>query len=187
MAPGQDRLRSYIVIGLAALLAAAVVIIILERQDGSEPFEIAFAQPTAPGPVQVHVTGAVQAPGVYELPAGARAIDALYEAGGPAPDADLEAINLAVLLKDEDQVIVPRIGQTSRVAGVSAQRGLVNINTASAAELDTLPGIGEVYSQRIVDSRTADGPYGSTDDLLVRQLIPRATYDRIREMITVGP
>jgi competence ComEA-like helix-hairpin-helix protein len=62
-----------------------------------------------------------------------------------------------------------------------------NINTADARTLDSLPGIGEVYSQRIVDSRTANGPFASTDDLLQRKIIPRATFEKIKDLITVGP
>ncbi len=86
---------------------------------------------------------------------------------------------------------MPRIGQgavgsTSQVAGAAAPAP-VNINAASAQDLDALPGIGAVYSQRIVDSRTADGPFATIDDLVNRQLIPRATYDKIRDLITVGP
>src|SRR3990172_9401535 len=97
---------------------------------------------------------------------GDRVVDVLYEAGGPAPDADLEAINLAVRLHDEDRIVVPRQGQaasgsTSSVAGVGVAPTPVNINTATAAELDALPGIGEAYSRRIVESRTSNGPYTS--------------------------
>lgn len=188
MAPGQDRYRNYILIGLAALLAAAVVIIVLERSGGHKPLEICFADPTAQGPMQVYISGAVMEPGVYEMPDGARAIDALYKAGGPAPDADLVAVNLALRLHDEDQVLIPRAGEAaSVVAGASARPALLNINTASAQELDALPGIGEVYSQRIVESRAWDGPYKTTDDLVARQVLPRATFERIRELITAGP
>jgi competence protein ComEA len=64
---------------------------------------------------------------------------------------------------------------------------LININTASAGELDALPGIGEVYSQRIVDSRAAAGLFATPDDLLNREIVPRGTYDKIRDLITVGP
>ncbi len=117
---------------------------------------------------------------------------ALEAAGGPTEDADLEAINLARRLYDEDQVMVPRRGQVvspgrpvSQVAGSSM--GRININTASAELLDTLPGIGEVYSQRIIDSRTSNGPFERVEDLLERRLIPRSTFEKIKDLITVGP
>jgi competence protein ComEA len=136
--------------------------------------------------MEVYITGAVEEPGVYEVPDGARVVDLLYEAGGPADNANLEAVNLAARLHDEDQVRVPRQGEAvSDVAG--AATGAININTASASELDALPGIGEVYSQRIVDSRTGDGPYRSVDDLMARGIIPRATFEQIRELVTAGP
>jgi competence protein ComEA len=82
---------------------------------------------------------------------------------------------------------VPRIGEpVSQVAGAS-QGQLVNINTASAELLDSLPGIGETYSQRIVESRNHDGPFESAEDLVGRELIPRSTFDKIKDLITVGP
>src|SRR3990170_5637978 len=179
-----------VIVVLAALLAGAVVAVVLERRDAPEPLEISLADltPTPGGPIEIYITGAVLQPGVYELKDGDRAVDALYAAGGPASDANLEAVNLAVRLHDEDQVLVPRLGQqavsssgvTSSVAGASK----ININTATAAELDALPGIGEVYSQRIVDSRTRDGLFTSPDELLAREITPRATYERIRDLIT---
>jgi len=189
-----DRYRNVITIALAALLAAAVVAFVLERRDGPQPLEIDLADLTATpsGPIEVYITGAVVQPGVYEMQAGDRVIDVLYEAGGHTPDADLEAVNLALRLQDEDQVTVPRVGETlvstgrtSNVAGVSSAK--VNINAATAAELDTLPGIGEVYSERIVESRLSNGPYVTVDELVERGVIPRGTLDKIRDLITLGP
>ena len=79
-------------------------------------------------------------------------------------------------------------GPVSYAAAVeSAAPAVVNINTATAAELDDLPGIGEVYSQRIVESRTWDGPYQTTEELVERRVIPRGTYEKIADLITVGP
>jgi len=184
-----------VIVVLAALLAAAVVAIVIEQRDGGgEALEITLgdATPTPGGPIEVYVTGAVLNPGVYALQDGDRAVDAVFAAGGAGPDANLEAVNLAVRLRDEDQVLVPRLGQAvaerasggvSNVAGATS----ININAAAASELDALPGIGEVYSQRIVDSRTQDGPFTTPEDLLVRDLIPQATFERIRDLITTGP
>ena len=183
-----------VIVVLAALLAGAVVALALERRDAPDPLEISLADltPTPGGPIEIYITGAVLHPGVYELKDGDRAVDALYAAGGPASDANLEAVNLAVRLHDEDEVLVPRLGQaavsssgvTSSIAGAVSK---ININTATAAELDALPGIGEVYSQRIVDSRTRDGLFTSPDELLAREITPRATYESIRDLITIGP
>jgi competence protein ComEA len=183
-----------VVVVLAALLAAAVVALVIQQRDGSsDALEITLAEltPTPGGPIEVHVAGAVLHPGVYQLEDGDRAVDALFAAGGPASDANLEAVNLAVRLHDEDQVLVPRLGEpagaSSGVISDVAGATKVNINTASASELDALPGIGEVYSQRVVDSRTRDGLFAAPEDLRVRDLIPQATFDRIRDLITVGP
>lgn len=189
MASWLERYRNPIIVGLAALLAAAVVTIVLQQRNGPDALEIRPGEltPAPGGPIEVYITGAIAHPGVYEMPDGDRVIDLLYEAGGPAPDANLEAINLAKRLHDEDRVIVPRFGQpVSGVAGVVSGTA-VNINTAPAETLASLPGIGEVYSQRIVESRATLGLFTKIEELLERELIPRATYDRIRDMITVGP
>ena len=178
-----------VVVVLAALLSAAVVAIVVEQRDGgSDALEITLANvtPTPGGPIAVYVTGAVLHPGVYTLEDGARAVDAVFAAGGSTSDADLEAVNLAVRLRDEDQVLVPRAGQAGSVSSSVAGATSVNINTASASELDALPGIGEVYSQRIVDSRTRDGLFAAPEDLIARDLIPQATFERIRDLVTTG-
>ncbi len=179
-----ERYQRHIIIALAALLAAAVVYLLIEQRDGPPALEIRFdTTPTAGGPIEVYITGAVAQPGVYEMLDGDRVIDLLYEAGGGAPDANLEAVNLAQRLRDEDRVVVPRLGApASDVAGVATNP--VNLNTATAGDLLALPGIGETYSGRIIESRTADGPFASTDDLVLRQLVPQATYEQIRDLIT---
>lgn len=190
----MDRFANSIIIGLAALLAVALVTLALERRNDHDPLEINLASltPTPGGPIQVYVTGAVAQPGVYELRDGDRAVDALYAAGGQVPEANLEAVNLARRLHDEDQVVIPRQGEvasTSNVAGAT-NAGLaspVNLNTATVQQLDALPGIGEVYSNRIVQSRQTQGPFAAPDDLLARDLIPRATFEQIVALITVGP
>ncbi len=198
MASGTDGIAKAVIIGLAALLAVALVTLVIQRRNDHQPLEINLASltPTPGGPIQVYVTGAVAHPGVYELHDGDRVVDALVAAGGQAPEANVEAVNLALRLHDEDQVAIPRqgapvatSGSSSDVAGTSngALAGLVNINTATAQELDALPGIGAVYSNRIVQSRTADGPFATPDDLLARGLIPRATLEKILALITVGP
>lgn len=166
----------------------------MQRQDDGSAIEIDAADATPVGPIEVYIAGAVMQPGVYEVEDGARVVDLLLLAGGQAPDANLEAINLAVRLHDEDQVLVPRLGlvaaepsTTSDVAGVTNGGNLLNINTASASDLEALPGIGEVYSTRIVENRLAVGLYTSGDDLVNRDIIPSGTYDKIRELITTGP
>lgn len=198
MASGTDGIAKAVIIGLAALLAVALVTLVVERRNDHQPLEINLASltPTPGGPIQVYVTGAVAHPGVYELHDGDRVVDALVAAGGQAPEANVEAVNLALRLHDEDQVFIPRQGESVATSGSSSDMagtsngglaGPVNINSATAQELDALPGIGEVYSNRIVQSRTTDGPFAAPDDLLARGLIPRATLEKILALITVGP
>jgi competence protein ComEA len=124
------------------------------------------------GPVVVHVAGAVLRPGVVTLAAGARVADALAAAGGAGPGADLSALNLARTVGDGEQVVVPLLGAagTSAAAagehgGPGAAEGRLDLNRATAAELESLPGIGPVLAQRIVDSREAEGPFAAVGDL----------------------
>ena len=182
-----DRYRGPILLALTALVAVGLVAFILQQRNGPRPLEIRFDEPGEEGEIKVHVTGAVFRPGVYDLREGDRVADALEAAGGPSQDADLITLNLALRVSDEDQVVVPHQGQpVSQVAGAS-QTQLVNINTASAELLDSLPGIGEAYSRRIMESRNHLGPFESTEDLVEREIIPRSTYEGIKDLITVGP
>lgn len=119
----------------------------------------------------VHVAGAVAEPGVVELDAGARVVDAIERAGGAAADADLDALNLARLLVDGEQVRVPRIGESAMAEGVSADSalpaplGCVDLNTADAPALESLDGIGPALAERILAFRESSGPFESVDDL----------------------
>ena len=180
-----ERYRPWIVVGVAAVLAAAIVFLVIERRGGPPPLEIRLDE-LAGGPIEVYIAGAVARPGVYEMQPGDRVVDLLQAAGGFTPDADPEAIGLAKRLQDEETVVVPRRGgAASAVAG--ATTAAIDINSASADKLDDLPGIGAVYSQRIVDSRATDGPFATTEELVARDLIPRLTYETIRELIVAGP
>lgn len=118
----------------------------------------------------VHVTGAVVNPGVAELPPGARVADAVAAAGGMTEDADESALNLAALVVDGTQVYVPRIGEgpppiAAAPSGAAQESGLVNLNTADAAGLATLPGIGPALADRIITYRETHGPFGTVADL----------------------
>lgn len=131
--------------------------------------------PASPsGQVVVHVVGAVAAPGVVRLDAGSRVSDAVAAAGGAAADADLARLNLARVLVDGEQVLVPRPGETLAPvpgppavtgSGAGGSVGPVDLNSATLAELDTLPGIGPVLAQRILDWRTEHGRFSSVAEL----------------------
>lgn len=149
------------------------------------------ASPSPAVVLLVDVAGWVRHPGVYEFEEGARVIDAIDAAGGARPGAMLESVNLAAPLADGSQILVPKEGGqgSAPVAGTSgadaAPGGLINVNTASATELEALPGVGEVIAQAIVDYRTENGPFASVDQLLDVSGIGDVTLENIRELVTV--
>lgn len=150
----------------------------------------ASASPSPALMLLVDVAGWVRSPGVYEFPEGARVIDAIDAAGGARPGAMLQALNLAAPLVDGTQVLVPREGEQGVVppaagGGGAVAGGLINVNTATAAELETLPGVGEVLAQRIIDHRTENGPFTSVDQLVDVSGIGDAILGSIRELVTV--
>ncbi len=143
------------------------------------------------GLITVDVSGAVEKPGVYQLPSGSRIGDALVAGGGLSGDADREwvakTINLAEVVEDGEKVYIPSIqtisDSVSQKTGVSVSQksGMVNINTASLTELDGLEGIGEVRAKTILDNR----PYSKIDDLVDKAKIPEGVYEKIKDKITV--
>jgi len=152
---------------------------------------LAEVSPTGP-PIIVDVTGLVHQPGVYEFAQGDRVIDAVERAGGPRKGADLSVLNLAAPLTDGTQVVVPKQGAAGPAAVVPGATGsdpssgsLINVNTASATELEALSGIGEVLAAAIVDYRTDNGPFASVDDLESVSGIGPATLEEIRDQVTV--
>jgi len=152
------------------------------------------AEPT----IIVHIAGAVNIPGVYEMPEGVRINDVLQAAGGASPYADLTRINLAAFAQDAMQIIIPTIGEelppvfaTENVtntggitSGINAS-GLVNVNTANLTELQTLPGIGPVLAQNIIDFRETHGQFATIDELIHVSRIGAATLERLRPLVTV--
>jgi competence protein ComEA len=180
-----ERYRWLVVAALAAPLFIGLGFFLNDRLSGPEPLEIDLENLPA-AEIRVYISGAVQRPGVYTVAEGDRWIEAVELAGGPTGDADIEAVNLARRLQDEDQVHIPRLGEASAVAG-QVEAGKININTASEALLDTLPGIGEVRAARIVESRNSDGPFASAEELVERGLIPQSVYEDIKDLISVGP
>jgi competence protein ComEA len=162
-------------------------------QVRSGPSEVLVPAPTASASpttvILVDVAGWVRRPGVYEFAEGARVVDAIDAAGGARPGAVLSSLNLAAPLADGTQVLVPKESQsaptTETGTGASGATGLVNVNSATNAELETLPGIGEVIAQAIVDHRTENGPFTSVDQLVDVSGIGDVTLENIRELVTV--
>ena len=142
-------------------------------------------------PIIVDVTGWVHDPGVYEFVTGDRVIDAVERAGGAKPGADLSILNLAAPLTDGTQVVVSKegaaaaAGVTGSSTGGTTAGALININTATATEFETLSGIGEVLAAAIVDYRTENGPFTSVDELEDVSGIGPSTLDEIRDQVTV--
>ncbi|CQR72082.1 ComE operon protein 1 [Sporomusa ovata DSM 2662] len=151
----------------------------------------ATANSAAGSEVVVYVSGGVNKPGVYKLPQGSRIVDAVTAAGGFALGADPAKINLALHLKDEMQVNVPYIitaaGNGTLNSGASAgnSNDKININTASAAELDKLPGIGPSLAERIAQFRTANGPFSDLADLKKVPGIGEAKYNQFKDKISL--
>jgi competence protein ComEA len=162
-----------------ALVAAAVLVAVLvvagrtlrRPSHSSIPPPVRVARAAAPAQakrIYVDVVGAVRRPGLYRLRAGARVADALRRAGGPTPKAQLELVNLAALIADGEQVVVPRRGAAVVAAGGAAgaaTSGPVHLNSATVEQLDELPGVGPVTAQKIIDYRTQHGGFGSVDEL----------------------
>lgn len=201
--------------GAALVLAAAAGFILLAPPAGAtgavapDAATLLIGTPAAssatPSPtpeattIVVDVEGAVVSPGIRELAAGSRVADALEAAGGYAPDADLDAaataLNLAEVLEDGAQVLVPRVGAAvepppaaaSGAPPASAGRpgGPVDLNTASADELDALPGIGPVTVDRIIQAR-AERPFSSLQDAVDRGALDRGQLQKIEGLATAG-
>jgi competence protein ComEA len=144
-------------------------------------------------PLIVHITGAVPRPGVYALPQGARVQDAISAAGGFLAEAEKSQINLAALLEDGEKLDIPYLEGASPVLstlepeGVTSTTELIDINTASSVELEELPGIGPTTAQKIVEYREQNGPFLSPEDIINVSGIGPGTYERIKDLITVGP
>jgi competence protein ComEA len=168
---------------LPSYLASDLLLDGADSQRGVESLRIA-----------VHVVGAVQQPGVYYLAAGSRGDDAVRLAGGATAQADMRRINLAAVLVDGQQLLIPRIGEripnnsvpnTVPKAPRNGMPTLIDINQATVADLDRLPGVGPSTAQAIVDHRTRNGPFASVDDLLAVRGIGPAKLAELRALVRV--
>lgn len=135
----------------------------------------------------VHVAGAVVNPGVVTLDPGARVMDAVQQAGGPLPEADLDSLNLAQPVSDGQKITVPRKGEGVGVQDGAASRegGRVNINTATKEELERLPGIGPTLAQRILDYREAHGGFRSVDELRKVSGIGPKKFEELKGLVEI--
>lgn len=198
-------------VGVGLLIAVAVVAGFLWYRAGraqasltppavSRPAgrtRVARTTTTTRPPVLVHVAGAVAHPGLVRLATGDRVDDAVRAAGGPAPNADLDRLNLAAKVADGQRILVVVVGApggaegavgagdvTAGTGGTGSAAGPVNLNTATAEQLDTLPGIGPVTAAKILAARD-EAPFAVVDDLRSRGLVGEKTFERLRDAVTV--
>ena len=172
----------YMTSGILLGLFLAALVWVVARQPTGEA--VTLRPVPTDKPIVVHITGAV--------PQGARVQDGISAAGGFLAEADKTNINLAQLLEDGEKLDILFIEGGSPVLAtpvpevVETTTELININTASIAELDTLPGIGPTTAQKIIDYRTQNGPFTSTEELINVSGIGPASYERFKDLITVG-
>ncbi len=186
--PISRRQALVVALGLLALLAVAGRTLVGTGASASMPREQLVVQTPAAMPrLVVHVTGAVREPGLYRLKEGSRVADAVARAGGATAKADTAAVNLAAPLADGIQVLVPSrvAGAVGAAVGTSASTGArISLSSASAVELDALPGVGPVTAQKIVDYRAAHGGFSSIDDLDAIPGIGPARLEQLRDLAT---
>lgn len=149
---------------------------------------------TSAATVIVHVAGAVRSPGVRELAAGSRVIDAIEAAGGLAASADAGRLNLAAVVRDGERVYVPEVGEqpppavgggSGGTGGTPSASGPVDLNAATLEQLDALPGIGPATAAAIVQWRETNGPFTSVDELLDVRGIGEAKLEQVRALVVV--
>lgn len=189
MKNGWGTVAAFVLVIIA--IVGGLVLLLMTRPT---PVQITIIppQPTAtleptltPAPVTVYITGAVNAPstGTMTLPAGSRVEDALQAAGGAAANADLSKINLAAVLRDGDQVHVPTLGEIVAIATPNTG-GVIFINTANQAELETLPGVGPALAQRIIAYREANGRIANFEQLDLIEGIGPALLENLQELVS---
>jgi len=192
---GPEQAQGVVLAPVAALSQSGS-----QGPDGGGAAGSGTSSPSASPDVVVYVCGAVRLPGVVRLPAGARVTDALEVAGGPTGKAELAAVNLAAPVADGQQIVVPEKGAAQAVttapasgstsgglasAAAAGPAALVNINTASLEELDTLDGVGPSTAQKIVDYRTANGGFKTIDEIKEVPGIGDAKFAAMKDSITV--
>lgn len=189
----------YVLVGVLTGFILAGGVFLVTRLPAGKP--VALQPPPTQAPIEVHVVGSVLRPGVYLFAEGSRVQDAITAAGGLTSDAGIAGINLAAKLEDGQQLNIPGGGGASAASGPTSpvqafrvlpgsttptpQADLININTATASELATLPGIGPTLAQRIIDYRTQHGPFQTIEALMDVSGIGPATFDQIQSLITV--
>jgi competence protein ComEA len=167
---GDQKVSKQLLIALAAIVAVVSLVLVAVNRPEVPTGQFSVSEQASSGEVVeqflfVHIVGEVKTPGMYQLPLGARLVDAVFAAGGLTADADNSSVNLARELFDGEQVIVFKVGEEG-TSGASTQSGLVSINRAGDKQLEELPGIGPALAGRIIAWREANGGFKSKKDLL---------------------
>ena len=177
--------------GVAVLVLVGLGCAVLVAALGGHGSSVPVPAPTSTAAVAqgsaiyVHILGEVVHPGLYELREGDRAIDAVAAAGGFLESADQAQLNLARFVVDGEQIAVPAIGETPAAPPGTSASGLVNLNTADAATLDTLPRVGPAMAERIIQWREANGRFTAVEDLLNVTGIGEKTFESLKDLVTV--
>lgn len=188
----------YVLLGVMAGFVLAGILIFVARAPAGIPIMLEPAPTEAP--IAVHVIGAVARPGLYEFPSGTRVQDAIDAAGGLLAEANSDSLNLAALLEDGQQLSIPYKAGSEPVITTNTLElpssvtptstadpnvELVNINTATVEELDSLPGIGPTTAQKIIDYRTANGPFTTLESIMNVSGIGPSTFEDIKALISI--
>ena len=184
---GIDRWVPLALVLLFMLALAGGIALLAQRGNGGG-VEVALPLATPTPTLQAYIAGAVNRPGVYTFSDGDRLVDLLRMAGEPIDDADTSGLNLALRLRDEGHYYVPTIGETPPVpslSGASVAGDLIDLNSATAKDLETLPGIGEVKAEAIVHHRETVGRFATVEEVLGVAGIGPATLNGIKDRVTV--
>jgi competence protein ComEA len=174
-----------VALGVICGFLVAGLLLLVSSQPRGDPVKLLPAP--SPLPFMVYVSGAVGQPGVYSLPPNSRIKDAIEVAGGLLTEADSSGINLAAPLKDGQRISIPALGSTlapDKASAVTLSH-LVNINTATLAELDNLPNIGPVLAQAIITFREENGPFKAIEEIQKVPGIGSSIFETIKDLITV--
>lgn len=185
---GDVMYRTVAAYGVAILAGVIAAILVMVLRDDHAAPQIVIAPIPPDAAIVVVVEGAVATPGVYQLPSGARLQDAVAIAGGLSSDADVEAINPVERLADGQQIVVPTmvIAAAAETGALAVAATRIDLNTASAPILETLPGIGPVIATAIVNDRTINGRFLDVDDLARVPGVSDQLVEELRSLVTVS-